>query len=124
MRIFIKYLVILIVFASCKHETNNSQKKKEIDFDAVSIAVCNCYVNSGLNSLNEELSALQEKDAPREDMKKLTEKAEVLYTKMKSCIDSVESKYGKIDSDDNKQKAENALKKNCPQLAPFYDDIK
>jgi len=116
-------LFCLWIFA-CKQDNNSTQKKKEIDFDNMSNSVCNCYVNSGLNELNEELSKMQEKETPRDEMLKLTQKAEVLYVKMKNCIDSVEQKFGKIESDENKLKAEAALKKNCPQLAPFYDDIK
>lgn len=120
--IFWSLLCLWII--SCKQDNNSTQKKKEIDFDNMSNAVCNCYVKSGLNELNESLSKMQESETPREEMLKLTQKAELLYVKMKNCIDSVELKFGKIESDDNKMKAEAALKKNCPQLAPFYDDIK
>ncbi len=120
----ILFSTIALLICACKQDGPAGKKSKELDYDAMSLAVCNCYVNSGLEDLNNQLSKLQDTDAPRSDMKKLTESAEIHYVRMKNCIDSVELKFGKFDQNENVQKAEEAMKRNCPQLAPFFDDLK
>jgi CRISPR/Cas system CMR-associated protein Cmr5 small subunit len=115
---------ILFIGFGCKQDGTNDKKSKEIDYDAMSVAVCNCYVNSGLDELNNQLSQLQDRDAPHDEMKKLTESAEQHYVRMKNCIDSVELKFGRFDKNEHVEKAEAAMKKNCPQLAPFFDELK
>ena len=122
-RNFVLFTILCFCFA-CKQEGTADKKSKEIDYDAMSVAVCNCYVNSGLDDLNKQLSQLQDRDAPHDEMKKLTESAEQHYVKMKNCIDSVELKFGRFDKNEHVDKAEAAMKKNCPQLAPFFEELK
>lgn len=92
------------------------EAQNELDFDAIAMDVCEC--STEITALKIEMDQIIKEGENPERMEAFMKKYEPKAIEFGTCIDKLAIKYPELDKNDaNEKKAEQALIKNCPDLA-------